>query len=73
MRALKWLGTAGQILGVFALASRVTSPAAAYCIMQLGATAWLVVALRIRDRPLAALNVAFSLANVVGVWQWWAG
>lgn len=73
MRALKWLGTAGQIVGVFALASRVASPPLAYVVMQIGAAAWLIVALRLRDRPLAALNIAFSLANVIGIWQWWAG
>ncbi len=69
---MRWAATAFQIVGVFALSSRAVPPVAAFCVMSVGSTLWLLGAWRGREWPAVALNAAFTLSNAVGIWRWMA-
>lgn len=68
---LKWIGTLFQIAGVFALSARLAPPHIAFAIMLAGSLLWFAAAVRGRDAPAAALNLAFSVSSLVGIVRWW--
>lgn len=67
---LKWFGTAAQIIGVFALSGRLADPAVAFGIMLAGSSLWMFAAWRAFDGAAFALNLAFSISNIVGIRSW---
>lgn len=67
---MRWAATAFQIVGVFALSSRLVPPVAAFCVMSAGSVLWLSCAWHGKEWPAVALNAAFTLSNVVGIWRW---
>lgn len=73
MRGLKFIGTVFQVAGVMALSSRALEPWQAFSIMQVGSTIWLYIALRMRERELACINLMFMVSNTVGIWRWFHG
>lgn len=70
LTALKWFGTAAQVVGVFLLAGRLIEPWAAYIVMLAGSAAWTLAALQMREWSMMALNAAFTVSNVIGIWRW---
>jgi hypothetical protein len=70
LKALKWFGTALQVVGVFALAGRFLSAHDAYFVLGAGSLAWLAAAVVMRDLSLFALNAAFTASNALGIWSW---
>lgn len=68
--ALSWLGAALQIGGAVALAARILSPRASYVVMLPGAAIWLGLAVYDADWPLAAMQITFTVINVVGIVRW---
>lgn len=70
LTAMKWLGTGAQVVGVFALAGRLVPPSVAFGIMLVGSLAWSVAASAMRERAMLALNLAFTLSNLIGLWRW---
>jgi hypothetical protein len=70
---LGWIGTALQIFGAAALASRLMAPRDAYLAMLLGAAIWCEVAARRRIWSLLAMQLVFVALNVIGLWRWWHG
>lgn len=69
---VRWAGTAFQIAGAMALASRTASPAVAYVVMLLGAAIWLSVSIHRRDWALTAMMGAYVAINVLGLLLWTA-
>lgn len=69
---LKWIGTGLQVVGVFMLSSRLSAPWPAFAVMLAGSVAWSVAAARGREWAAMALNLAFTVSNVVGIWRWFA-
>lgn len=69
----RWVGTGAQVVGALIMASKTAHPVVAYLIMLVGSCCWLYVAIRWRDKALAALNVAFTLINIVGLVAWGLG
>jgi hypothetical protein len=67
---LRWIGTTAQVVGGFALAARVISPEAAFGIMLVGSVSWSIAAWAMRQWAMLALNAAFTLANLIGLWRW---
>lgn len=72
LTALKWIGTATQVAGVFAMASHLVWPPLCYGVMLVGSSAWAAAAWAMGERSMLALNGAFTLSNVIGLWRWWA-
>lgn len=67
---LKWFGTGAQIAGALALASHVIDPVAAYGVMASGSVCWIIAGAAMKEASLIALNLAFTLINVVGIVRW---
>ena len=70
LTTLKWIGTVAQIVGGFAIAARVLPPAIAFEIMLVGSLSWTVAAWSMRQWAMMALNAAFTLFNLIGIWRW---
>ncbi len=70
LMALRWTGTTAQIVGGFALAGRILPPETAFAIMLVGSLSWTIAAWAMREWAMLALNAAFSLCNVIGLWRW---
>jgi hypothetical protein len=62
---LAWIGTISSILGSFLVAFGIVFYG--YIAFITGCTSWLVIAAMRRDKPLAALNGAFMVANIIGI------
>lgn len=69
---LKWAGTVAQIAGVFALAGRPVEPSIAFGVMLIGSSIWVAAAVAMREWSVLALNLAFTVSNVLGIWRWQA-
>lgn len=69
---LKWIGTAAQIAGVFMLSGRLGAPWRAFVVMLAGSLIWSLAAARTRDWAAMALNLAFTLSNLLGIYRWLA-
>jgi hypothetical protein len=66
---LKWLGTAILIVGT-AVNSLNIYPWGVVMLI-IGGWLWLVVAIRIKDRPLIVTNLVMSMTALIGlVWQY---
>lgn len=66
-KAISWVGTAASIAGSFTLALKFAL--LGYSFFLIGAASWLIVGLRKRDGALVALNSAFMLANLIGIYN----
>ena len=65
-----WVGTAFQLLGVFALAARQADPQLCYGVMLVGSLSGIAAALLDRNRALVLLNLGYTLSNIIGISQW---
>lgn len=72
LTGLKWVGTGTQVSGVFLLSGRAAEPPVAFAVMLLGSAAWVVAAVSMREWSVVALNAAFTVSNVLGVYRWTA-
>lgn len=70
MNRLSIFGTTAQVIGVFALSSRVVPLPSAFGVMLAGSLAWLWIGYHRQDWSLVALNSAFTLSNVIGICRW---
>lgn len=65
-----WTGTALQIIGATALASRLSTPFFAYLIMLPGAGIWAVLAAVADNWALFVMQAFFTVINLLGVCRW---
>lgn len=65
-----WLGTALQLIGALALATRILVPTRCYAVMLPGAVLLLGVALWRQDWPQVCLMAAFTGINSWGLARW---
>lgn len=66
-KILAWFGTVTSIVGSFTVAFHIF--VIGYCLFLAGAASWLAVAVIRKDRALGILNLTFTLANIVGLWN----
>lgn len=64
---IAWIGTLTSILGSFLVAFQFTL--VGYLFFIVGSTAWSLVAIYSKDRPLLTLNSVFLVANLIGVYN----
>lgn len=62
---IAWVGTIASIVGAFLVAFGIVL--SGYLAFTLGASAWVIVALLRKDKPLFILNATFLCANIVGL------
>lgn len=67
---LKWLGTAAGILGALLVALNIPASGWGFVLFLVSSSAWTTAAAIMRDRALAALNLAFTAINLIGIWRW---
>jgi hypothetical protein len=67
---LKWVGTAAGITGAGLVAANVPISGWGFTLFLASSLAWLAAGLIMRDRPLVALNTAFTAINVLGIVRW---
>lgn len=67
MKKIAWLGTLTSVLGSFIMALKIFL--LGYIFFIVGSVSWLVVGIAKRDNALIALNGAFLLANLIGVYN----
>ena len=69
---IAWTATIFQIIGVFCLSGRLTSPVTAFVIMTVGSIGWMIEGYRRKIWSIVTLNAVFTASNVVGIVQWQA-
>lgn len=62
-----WIGTATSIVGSFLVAFHLFT--AGYIFFLVGAVCWLWIAYKTRNHSLAILNLFFTAANIIGLWN----
>ena len=67
IKALSWIGTAASIVGSFVVASKLFT--IGYCLFLIGSVSWLIVGATRKDGALIALNGAFLVANMLGLYN----
>ncbi len=67
MKVTSWTGTVASVIGSFTVAMKFFL--AGYCLFIVGSVSWLYVGIVRRDVPLVALNGAFLLANLIGLYN----
>lgn len=67
MKYTSWIGTLSSVLGSFTVALKFFLMG--YALFVVGSVAWLYVGVVRRDNALIALNGAFLLANLIGVYN----
>ena len=66
-KIIAWLGTITSILGAFILAFRYM--VLGYISFTIGSFAWFIVGLRTKDHAMITLNLAFLVADFIGLWN----
>ncbi|OAN53865.1 hypothetical protein A6A04_13310 [Paramagnetospirillum marisnigri] len=67
---LKWLGTGAGIAGALLVALNIPASGWGFALFLVSSSSWVVAAIIMRDRPLLALNAAFTAINVLGIVRW---
>jgi hypothetical protein len=65
--AFKWFATFTSIAGSFLVASGIMDWG--YIFFTVGSVSWLVVAHVIKDKPLFILNLVFTVADIIGIFN----
>ena len=66
---LSWIGTLASIIGSFLVAAKLAIIGYAFFIV--GSLAWLIVAIKTKNKPLGVLNGTFFCANIIGLVNYW--
>ncbi len=67
MKTISWFGTVASVVGSFTVALKFFL--LGYVLFIAGSVSWLAVGIVRRDGALVALNGAFLLANLIGVYN----
>jgi len=70
LTTFKWLGTILQLAGSAMVALHLVWSGWGFPVMLAGAIVWGAIAIAARDWALAALQIVFSILNVIGIWRW---
>jgi membrane protein implicated in regulation of membrane protease activity len=70
MKFFSWMGTAFGIAGALLVALNVPISGWGFVLFLVSSLSWLTVALSRSDRPLALINAAFTLCNLLGIYRW---
>lgn len=65
-----WLATIFQIIGVFCLSGRLTTPVIAFSVMTVGSIGWMIEGARRRIWSIVTLNAVFTISNIIGIVRW---
>lgn len=66
-KIIEWFGTVASIAGSFIVAFHMFT--LGYIFFLAGAVAWLYIGFKFKNKPLIALNVAFTIANLIGLYN----
>lgn len=66
---LSWIGTLASIAGSFLVAAKLALIGYGFFIV--GSLAWLIVAVKTKNKALAVLNGTFFCANIIGLFNYW--
>ncbi len=68
---IKWAGTIASIIGSFLVAGKILI--LGYCLFMIGSISWLVIGALTKDKPMIILNGFFLSANILGLYNAFAG
>ena len=68
--ALKWFGTVMAIAGAGLLALRVKRSGWGWVLFLASSLTWGLAGVLQHDAPLAVMQAAFAVANIVGICRW---
>ena len=70
LSALKWAGTIAGVAGAFLIAANLPLSGWGFVLFLINSASWATAAALQGDRPLLLLNLAFTAANLIGIWRW---
>lgn len=70
LAAAQWIGTAAGVFGAILVALNLGLVAYGFAFFLVSSVLWGVVGLIKREPSLVALQGAFTVVNVLGLWRW---
>jgi hypothetical protein len=70
IEAMKWIGTAAAVSGATMIALKLGVEGYGFLLFLISSTLWLAAGLMTHDWPLAVLQAAFTIINVLGIYRW---
>jgi hypothetical protein len=67
---LKWAGSSAGIVGAFIVAANIGLSGWGFVVFLLGSLSWVIAGFKMEEPSIWLLNMAFTTANLLGIWRW---